>query len=166
MPRFLAWPGRPTRLAAILAWAACLPAASAVASGLPALRDLPAEARAAADAGQPLVVMFSRRECSWCDQVRRLHLEPLARADGGAVPVRQVDIDRATPLIDPRGRTTTHRTYAKAVGVRLVPTVFFLDPEGRPVAEPIVGAVGSDFYGAYLERGVEQGRRRIAENRK
>ncbi|MBL8486728.1 MAG: hypothetical protein JNK22_06560 [Rhodocyclaceae bacterium] len=166
MPRFLAWPGRPTRLVSILAWATCLPAAPALAAGLPPARDLPAEAGEAADSGQPLVVMFSRRDCSWCEQVRRLHLAPLAREKAGPVPVRQVDIDRGTPLVDPQGRATTHRAYARGAGVRLVPTVFFLGPDGRQVAEPIVGAVGSDFYGAYLERGIEQGRRRVAEDRK
>lgn len=158
MSRLLARLRRPRRLGPILACTFALPAAAA----LPAARDLPAEAHAAAEGGFPLVLMFSRAECGWCAQVRRLHLEPIAARLEGAVPVRQVDIDRNRPLVDFAGRATNHRAYARSIGVKLVPTVVFLGPDGRPVAEPIVGAVGADFYGAYLERGLEEGRRRVS----
>lgn len=126
-------------MAALLAsWAI-----SAIAAGndLPAAADLRAEVAQSANAGRPLLVIFSRADCRYCETVKRDYLKPLAanpRFQG--LLVRQVNQDSDTPLTDFRGAKTTHSRFAAAEKVKLVPVVAFYGPQGRHLAEPIVGA--------------------------
>ena len=61
----------------ILAWPAA-PALSA--TDLPAAADLRTEAAAAARQGAPLIVIYSRKDCKYCETVKRDYLKPLAAA--------------------------------------------------------------------------------------
>lgn len=142
---------------------ACPPLASAAPPRrdeplLPA-RDLQAEAREAARAGFPLVLMFSRQDCPYCITVRRDYLAPLNRIPRfRKVLVRQIDQDKETPLTDFQGRPTTHAAFAAREQVRLVPVVGFYDPQGQQVSEAIIGARLPDFYQSYLEAALLRGR--------
>lgn len=145
--------------AVILTWLAMLaPTALAGGHDLPAAADLRAEAARAARAGGPLIVVFSRPDCSWCEAVKRDYLRPLASHPRyrDRVVVRQVDQAAAAPLTGFRGEATTQAAFAAAEKVRLVPVVAFYGPDGRRLADPIVGARLPDFYQAYLEDAIER----------
>ncbi len=124
---------------------------------LPAAVDLRAEASAAAGAGAPLVLMYSRNDCKYCIGVRRDYLKPLAASGQwrNRVVVRQINQDSDAPLIDFRGQPTTHARFAAAEKVKLVPVVAFYGPTGQRLADPIVGARLPDFYQSYLEEAIE-----------
>lgn len=141
--------------------AAEVPRLPAKLTPLPRARDLQAEAAHAARAGQPLVVLYSRRDCPWCEQVRREWLKPLADRDATLV-VRQVDQDADTPLRDFAGRATRHDAFAKAGKVALVPVVAFYGPDGRELTAPIVGVRLPDFYAAYLDESLKAARAALA----
>ncbi len=140
----------------ILAWLAG-PALSA--TDLPPAVDLRAEATRAAQAGAPLIVIYSRRDCKFCETVKRDYLKPLA-ADPrfrDRLVIRQINQDGdAQAISDFAGKASTHARFAAAEKVRLVPVVAFYGPNGRQLAEPIVGARLPDFYLGYLEEAVEQ----------
>ncbi len=123
--------------------------------------DLAADARVAAARGVPLVVLYSRDDCSWCEKVRREHLGPLSRDPAAPAVVRELHMDRATPLIDFAGRRTTSADFSRQMQARFAPTVMFHGPDGASLAEAIVGYRLADFYGAYLERAIEEGRERL-----
>lgn len=128
--------------------------ATAFAAGndLVAAVDLRAEAARAAQSGSPLVLMFSRADCRYCEAVRRDHLKPLASDRRYQnLLIRQVNQDSDAPLRDFRGDKTTHARFAGSQKVKLVPVVAFFGPQGRPLAEPILGARLPDFYQSYLE---------------
>ncbi|OHC63582.1 MAG: hypothetical protein A3H93_19485 [Rhodocyclales bacterium RIFCSPLOWO2_02_FULL_63_24] len=128
--------------------------------------DLAADARLAAARGVPLVVLYSREECSWCEKLKREHLAPLARDPAMPALVRELHMDRATPLIDFDGRRTTSADFSQQIKARFAPTVMFHGPEGTALAEPIVGFRLADFYGAYLERAIAESRSRLRHDRK
>ena len=154
----------PTRCAAVLAALCCAmsPAqAQKSADSLTEARDLAAEARQAAARGVPLVLLYSRDDCSWCARVRREHLGPLSRDPKAPALVREVHIDRATPLLDFGGRRTTSADFSQQMQARFAPTVMFHGPDGAQLAESIVGYRLADFYGAYLERAIEESRERL-----
>jgi thioredoxin-related protein len=135
-------------------------AAGCLAAGndLPSAQDLRAEADRAAKAGGPLIVVFSRKDCQYCETVKRDYLKPLA-ADPrfrDRVIVRQVNQDSDAALIDFRGEATTHAQLAMAEKIKLVPVVAFYGPQGKRLAEPIVGTRLADFYPSYLEEAVEK----------
>jgi thioredoxin-related protein len=140
----------------ILAWPA---APSLGATNLPAAIDLRAEAAQAAKAGGPLIVIYSRQDCKYCEAVKRDYLKPLAANPhfGDRVVIRQINQDGETQaLTDFKGNSSTHARVATTEKVKLVPVVAFYGPDGRQLANPIVGARLPDFYQSYLEDAVEQ----------
>ena len=140
-------------LAAAPAWGRAAPAKT-----LPPSHSLRAELARALAARQPLVVMVSLHGCPWCKLVRESYLAPMHADDG--LPVVQVDMrsTRRTETAD--GQPTTHDALVRAWGVRLAPTLLFLGPGGREVAERLVGG-SPDFYGGYLDQRLEAARRSL-----
>ena len=134
---------------------ACSPLATLDASELLPAADLRAEAARAARAGAPLIVIYSRDDCKFCQTVKRDYLAPLAAGQKPPV-VREIGQDRAAPLTDFQGRATTHAAFAAGEKIKLVPVVAFYGPNGRQLAEPIVGARLADFYQSYLDEAIAQ----------
>jgi thioredoxin-related protein len=132
-------------------------AGQAGAADLPAAADLRAEAASAARSGQPLVVLYSRSDCRYCDSVRKDYLQPLqASAAHRGIVVRQINQDSERPLRDFRGQAATHAGIAAGEKIRLVPVVAFYGPDGRQLAPPIVGARIADYYQSYLDDALEK----------
>ena len=147
--------------ALILAWPLS-PARSA--TNLPPALDLHQESVAAARAGGPLIVIYSRADCKYCEAVKRDFLLPLTTHPRyrERVSIRQVNQDgEQQPLVDFQGKASTHAAVAAAEKVKLVPVVAFYGPDGRKLADPIVGARLPDFYQSYLEDGIEQSMRQL-----
>ena len=124
---------------------------------LPTPRSLRAAADAAARHGHPLVLMLTLRGCVFCELVRNSYLHPLMR-EGRLVAV-QLDIqDKASTVLDFRGQSSTPAALAEAWRLSVTPTLLFLGPEGRELAERLEGVSSTDFYGHYLEQRVEAAR--------
>lgn len=151
-----------TRRGMLIAGGALL-AGGALAAGspsrLPHAVSLRRELASAQAAGKALVVMVSLDGCPWCRMVREGWLLPLLAA---GQPVVQVEIARDLPLEDAGGRSSTHRDFAKALGVRVAPTVLFLAADGREAAPRIAGVPLPDFYGAYLQERLDAANREVA----
>ena len=130
----------------------------AAGKALPLSVSLRDELAVALKARQPLVVMVSLHRCPWCDEVRNNYLAPMRAQEG--LHVVQVDMrsTRRTETAD--GQPTTHDALVRAWGVRLAPTLLFLGPGGREVAERLVGG-SPDFYGGYLDQRLEAARRSL-----
>jgi len=144
-----------------LALAACLLAANGpalAANDQPPAADLRAEATQAARLGGPLVVLYSRRDCKYCETVKRDYLKPLASQPRyrDKLLIRQINQDSDQPLLDFHGERTTHARFAASEKIKLVPVVAFYGPNGQRLAESIVGARLPDFYPSYLETAIEQ----------
>ena len=123
--------------------------------------DLAADSRLAAAKDMPLVVLYSRDDCSWCEKVRREHLGPLSRDPAAPAVIRELHMDRATPVLDFAGRRTTSADFSRQMQARFAPTVMFHGPDGAALAESIVGFRLADFYAAYLDRAIEESRARL-----
>ncbi len=140
----------------ILAWLAS-PAFGA--TDLPAAIDLQAEVAQAARHNAPLIVIYSRKDCKYCEAVKRDYLLPLSQNPRyrDKVVIRQINQDgEGQPIADFKGGTTTHARFAASEKIKLVPVVAFYGPDGRKLADPIIGARLPDFYMSYLEDAIEQ----------
>ena len=128
------------------------------ATDLPLAVDLPSEVRQAALAKAPLIVIFSRKDCKYCETVKRDYLLPLLTnpAYADKVVVRQINQDGVQALLDFKGRQTTHARFAAGEKIKLVPVVAFYGPDGRKLADRIIGARLPDFYNLYLQDAIEQ----------
>ncbi len=116
---------------------------------LPLSASLPDELARALKARQPLVVMVSLHRCPWCEEVRNNYLAPMRAQE--RLPVVQVDMLSPRQTRDLQGAPTTHEALVRAWDVKVAPTVLFLGPQGKEVADRLVGG-SPDFYSAYLDR--------------
>jgi len=125
---------------------------------LPSTTSLPDSLAKALQAKQPLVVMVSLHGCPFCKVVRENYLRPLMEA---GLPVVQIDMRDARVLTDTDGSTLSQDAWIKKRGIKLAPTVLFLGPQGREVADRLKGAYLPDFYGAYLDDQLAAARRAL-----
>ncbi len=104
------------------------------------------------------LVLFSVTGCPYCEIVRSRHLRHRvgSRLGETSIAVSEVLIDQDHPVVGFDGKPTTHRALAAGLGIRFAPTVIAVNGAGRPVGEPLVGALLDDFYGAYLGQLIEQ----------
>lgn len=132
-------------------------AGQVLAADLPAAVDLRAEAASAASNGQPLVVLYSRSDCRYCETIRKDHLQPLQASPAHrGIVVRQINQDSERPVQDFRGKSASHSAIAASEKIRLVPVVAFYGPDGRQLVPPIVGARIADYYQSYLDEALEK----------
>lgn len=128
-------------------------------AAIPLATDFAAHARRASALDAPLIVLVSLRDCVYCGPIRQRELAPLVRS--GKYEVREIGMDSSAAVRDFDGGVTTGAAWARAHGVKVSPTVLFLDTNGRPVADPLIGAGLPDFYGAYLDEAIARGRARL-----
>ncbi len=154
-------------LAVALPLAVLPPAASAQAPahGLPMAEDLRAESAQAQSAGKPLVLMFSLPECGYCKVVRQHYLLPMIR-DAAADPpqVRELTMTGRQAITDFDGTVTTPAALARRYGVRVAPTLVFVNAAGEALVDPLVGG-DHQFYSAYLDRAFDESTRKLASKR-
>ena len=130
-------------------------------AALPTTDSLPAAARAAAAQGQPLVVMTTLKGCPFCDVVRNNYLGPMLRQ--GQVVAIQLDMtDRTSALTGFDGKPTTPAAQVTSWKARLAPTVLFLAPDGRELAERLRGVAVQDMFGAYLDMRLSDSRKLLS----
>jgi thioredoxin-related protein len=150
----------------ILAWWTC---AAAAIQPVPMAANLAADGKAAHSARQPIVILYSRNLCTWCDKARREHLNAMAsqaaKAPDGAL-FRQIDLDTDAPLIDFSGRKTSHRDFARGHNVKMTPTLMFFANDGRELAPAIVGYRLPEFYGTLIEDAIEDSRNQLRSGTK
>lgn len=149
--------------AAILA---CLwmPATLAVERGkLPMAHDLRKEAALAREKQIPILILFSAPGCGYCMRLREQVLIPTtfnAEYDDKVIML-EVESGNAEPLIDFDGHTITHADFVAKHRVGFSPTVKFFDAKGREVAEPIIGLVTVDYYGGFMDQGIDKATAKI-----
>lgn len=157
-------------LAAMLA-AILLPGQALAASApgrIPALVDLRSDAVQAQREGKPIVLFFTLPDCQYCHVVRQHYLLPLLREPRAAARpiIREVDIASELAVTGWDGRATSQRGVAKDFRVRFAPTVMFLDANGRPLTEPVVGGDTAGLYGGYLDNAFAESAQKISAARR
>ncbi|WP_342113644.1 hypothetical protein [Pseudoduganella sp. OTU4001] len=128
---------------------------------LPPLRNLHAELAPLAAQRAVLVLLVSRQDCPYCLEVRRNYLAPLHRAGTPRLAFRELESDTVADLPDASGQRQPIAAILRQLGVRFFPTVLFLGPDGRTLAEPLLGADHSGFYGAYLDARLQQAKDKL-----
>lgn len=128
-------------------------------TALPVPTSLPRAATLAIGKGEPLVLLVSLPGCPYCEMVRRSYLLPM-RLEG--LPAWQINTTDATsPLEGFNGQRSSGAEFTRERGIRITPTVLFLDASGRELAPPLEGFTGPDFYGAYLNEALANARKTV-----
>lgn len=119
--------------------------------------DFAADARLAARRRLPLMVVFTADGCSYCELLEDDFVKPMLISGDytNKVIIRRVNIDGFAPLRDFNGKTISVDDFTARYHVSVTPTVVFLDPHGKPLAQRLVGVSTPDFYGGYLDQAID-----------
>lgn len=139
--------------------AAAMGPAHAAENLLPMATRLQEHLAQALQQGDPLLVMASLAGCPFCHVARQNYLAPLVREQKRVIV--QVDMNSALPLRGFDGKPTTHGEQIRAWGIRIAPTVLFFGRGGKEATQRLAGASLPDFYGAYLDQGIEAARKNL-----
>lgn len=147
----------------ILAWPTLAWTAAATPPGLPVAMDFQADGKIAHEKQIPILVMFGSASCGFCRRALRDYLVPmhLDPAYQGKVMMRYIEIDSTMGLKNFAGASIRHKEFAKVNNILVTPTVKLFDSTGAEVSDPLVGLLSADFYGAYLDRAIDEGLSRI-----
>ncbi len=172
----------PRRLvASVCALVALAPLAGVVAPGAraaqtPALDGTRSPRTLLADSDARVVVaLFSLPGCPYCEVVRRNYLRHLEATvpgvrvaeyvigDGVRVAEYVIGDERRFEPAASEDAPKNPAALAKSLGIRVAPTVAFLDHDDRELAERLVGYNSADFYGGYLDREIARALARAGE---
>lgn len=133
--------------------------------GLVMVEDLRSESAQAQQAGKPLVLMFSLPDCPYCKVVRRNYLLPMIREAGNDPPqIRELSMRGRQAIRDFDGTVTTPTAIANRYGVKVAPTLVFVNASGEMLTEPLVGG-DHQFFSAYLDRAFDEAGARLHDKR-
>ena len=141
----------------ILAWFTATGAHAQDKVEIPPVRDFTLEAASARTKNVPILVLFSRHNCTFCAQVLQEFLLPMRRNAEyeSKVIMRQIDIGSSAPLIAFSGKATTQARFAREHRIKLTPTIKLFDAEGRELTEPLIGLTTPDYYGGFLGQRID-----------
>ena len=101
-----------------------------------------------------ILILYTASYCHYCGRVKAEVFNHLADDPKyqNHIILREVIIDSEITLREFGGSIVDHSDFAKKRGVLIVPTLEIVNPKGHELAEPLVGAGISDFYGFYVEQ--------------
>lgn len=123
-----------------------------------ALANLPADMALAKQKNIPILLLLHSQGCTYCHYVIEDHLRPMVLSGQYTqrALIRQLAADEALDLIDTSGQRVSARDFARSLQVRFYPTIVFLDAEGKPMQERLVGVANIDLYGTQLEHALQR----------
>jgi len=125
--------------------------------------DLQALGRRARREGKIILMEIEASDCPYCRRLEEEILKPMLRSGDyeDNTLIVQLEIDSYADLTDWNGGNTTPAAFSQRYGVFVTPTLLFLDAAGREVSKRIVGINSVDFFGAYVDEALAEGRKRI-----
>lgn len=120
---------------------------------IPEVTDLRAEAALAREKRLPLLLMFSSEYCPYCAVVKNDFLKPMMFSGDYAQKIlfRVLELRAGQDIVDFDGNKINVWEFASRYKVSVTPTLVFLDHQGKPVAQKMVGLTTPDFFGGYLD---------------
>ena len=129
------------------------------------ITDLQALGQRARREGKIILLEVEASDCGYCRKLEEEILKPMLRSGDyeSNTLIAQLEIDGYDTIRDWNGKETTASAISNHYGVFVTPTLLFLDADGREVSKRIVGINSVDFFGAYVDEALAEGRKHIAE---
>jgi thioredoxin-related protein len=106
---------------------------------------------------QIVIVLVTQPDCSFCEYVKSVHIEPMLRKGifANIAVVRELDL-AAISITDFSGNTISPGKFARRYNAEFSPSLLFLSANGEQLHEPIIGVGSRDYYGYYLDKAIEK----------
>ena len=115
-------------------------------------QDWSAESAEARKSATPIIILFSKAGCAYCERLKKEMLEPLAdRKHGSFARIRELDINRGGKITDFDGEKIRTKIFVSRYGIYATPTLMLVDYQGHSLGAPIVGYNNLENYLSYLE---------------
>ncbi len=123
---------------------------------IPEITDLRNEAAQARAKRLPILVMFSSDYCPYCSVVKNDFLKPMMFSGDYEQKIlfRVLELRAGADVIDFDGKKVNVWEFADRYKVRVTPTLVFIDYQGKPMAQKMVGLTTPDFFGGYLDNAI------------
>ena len=157
---------RSKSLACALSFLVCFGALGAMmpahAQRIELAHNLASDARTAAQQDKPLLLFVTQPGCPFCERARREYLRHLAvdPAYTRRLLFRELSIEGEVIGFD--GKRSTGLAAARALKIKLYPTIVIVDGTGAAVAAPLVGFTVPDFYAAQIDGRIEEAELQLA----
>ena len=114
----------------------------------------------------PVVLLMATEDCSYCKAVKDNYLLPMSMSDEfkSKVLIRQLYVDDFAYLRNQHGEIVGGDQIGIQYKVEVIPTILFIDADGKELADRIVGVTNIDFFGSLLEERIEQARKNLQAN--
>jgi thioredoxin-related protein len=132
-----------------------------VSPSIEAVNDLRVLQQQANLARLPVVLLLATEDCSYCKAVKDNYLLPMSMSGEfkSKALIRQLYVDDFSYLRNLQGEMVGGDQIGLQYRVEVIPTVLFIDADGKELADRIIGVTNIDFYGALLEERIEQARK-------
>jgi thioredoxin-related protein len=134
---------------------------------VPLGKDLQSDGRQSARHDRPIILVFSARNCSYCEILESSILRPSLM--GGyyddQIIMRKLMLDSNLPIRDFDGQRRAPSELSRRYQVHVTPTVLFVDARGNELAPRLVGINTVEMYGGYLDAAIQEARRKLAQPR-
>lgn len=153
------------RFAAALMLAACFGFATADTSST--TRDWERVGANARALGIPLVMVITGNGCGHCERMKNEFLyDPTVKSFlGGRALVRMYPESTGGKLTDFDGERTRARMFIDRYEIFATPTLLFLDPDGNPIADPVVGYNDAVNYRDLVTGRLDEAQLALEENK-
>ena len=118
------------------------------------LLNLPADFAVMREKHIPMMIFFHASYCGYCNQVDAQFLIPMRKDPEfqNRLLIRRVKIDADTYYIGLDGKPHDYAYLANQLGVRGVPYILFLAPDGSRITS--IQGTAYDYYGYYLSKDI------------
>ena len=132
-----------------------------VSSSVEVVEDLRVLKRQVDLLGQPVVLLMATEDCSYCNAIKDNYLLPMSVSDEfkSKVLIRQLYVEDYSYLRNLQGEIVGGDQIGLQYRVDMVPTILFIDANGKELADRIVGVTNIDFFGSLLEQRIDQARK-------
>jgi thioredoxin-related protein len=116
-------------------------------------QDWSSEAAEARRFGTPIMILFTKQDCGYCERLKKDVLEPILNRGelSSFARIRELDINSGGKIADFDGEKIRTRVFVKRYGIYATPTLMLVDYRGRPLGTPVVGFNNREDYVPYLE---------------
>ncbi len=107
---------------------------------------------------KPILLLISREECAYCVQIKNEILEPMIISGdyNDRLIIRELMLDPFTKVRGFDGSMIDASYIATSYKIKVTPTLLFLGPDGKELAERMVGINTLELFSFYVDQAIDQ----------
>lgn len=129
-------------------------------------RDLQQDGHLSAQLQRPLVILFSIRNCEFCEFIREEFLQPMQENSiyNQKIIIREVRADSQLSVRDFNGEKVAVDRISNRYHAAVAPTLVFLDGQGKELADGIIGITSVELYDIKLGQAITAAIKKLSSN--